>query len=304
MNDWFYPAALAAVLFAFVAVIDKPLIGHMFPSFRAFSIAFGTMQLIRAVVLLAIAVPVAGFDGGSGVVWALAAGFLWAAGVTLFFYALSMVEVSRAAPMIATTPIFTATLAVLLLGDSMALAQWMGILAVVVGAVLINLRIEGGRLQLAHRRASVILLASAMTWAAAFVVTDQATERMNTLATEGLRSLTMGIGVVAFAWRPRFNRQVISGLRNRRTAALLLLSEGLLAQTVTLSLVYALSIGPVALVGAVYASSPLFVLLLSLGLSTPLWNVLDESLDRGTIAVKTAATFLIVGGVIAIRLSG
>ncbi len=125
---------------------------------------------------------------------------------------------------------------------------------------------------------------------------------MNALATQGLRDLAIGAGVLAVAWRPRYTAQVMTALRDRRTLGLFLLAEGLLTPLTMLAFVYALSVGPVARVGAVFGSWPLGILVLSLALSTPLWNVLGEQLDRYTIGFKAIATILVVGGVVAVRL--
>jgi len=46
----------------------------------------------------------------------------------------------------------------------------------------------------------------------------------------------------------------------------------------------------------------LFVLAITLGLSTRFWNVLDEPMDRNTVTLKLASTALIVAGVIGLVL--
>ena len=94
----------------------------------------------------------------------------------------------------------------------------------------------------------------------------------------------------------------MTALRNRRTLGLFLLAEGLLTPLTMLTFVYALSVGPVARVGAAFGAWPLGVLVLSLALSTPLWNVLGEQFDRYTIGLKVTATILVVGGVVAVSL--
>jgi drug/metabolite transporter (DMT)-like permease len=300
--DWFYPAVAAAILASLSAVLEKPLVGHMFPTARAFIVSFGALKILTAGVLLAISLMATGFDGGSGIPWALGSGFVWVVGIILFFYALSTEEVSRVAPMMAIAPLFTASFAVLLLGEPMALAQWAGMLGVVVGAILLNLGLHDGGLRFTRKRPFVALLTAAALLGASFIVADQAVSRMNVLATQALRDLTLGAGVLAVAWRPRYTAQVMTALRDRRTLGLFLLAVGLLTPLSLLTFVYALAVGPVARVGAVFGSWPLGVLVLSLALSTPLWNVLGEQLDRNTIALKAIATILVVGGVVAVRL--
>jgi len=112
----------------------------------------------------------------------------------------------------------------------------------------------------------------------------------------------MGVGVLAFTWRPRHMKPLIAALQNRRTAGLMFVSEGIMGPSAALIFVYALSVGSVSLVATVAAIRPLAILALSLGLSTPWWNVLHEPMDKETIGLKVMATLLIVGGVVALRL--
>jgi len=299
---WFAGALLSTVLFAVVSILDKHLVAKLFPSFSTFNIAFGLLQFPIAAVLLVLAALTDGFDGGNGVWWALGSGLLWAVGLTLFFYGLSIEEVSRAAPMQSITPVFTALIAVSFFDDVVSPLQWIAILVVVSGAVMINLRKVRGRYRIARGKAFVVLLGSAFVLAWAFIVSDEATDRMNVVAVQAFRALAMGVGVLVFTYRPWHNAALLKVLRTPKTAGLMFVTEGVLGPIAALTFVYSLSVGPVSLVSAVSAVRPLSVLAFSLALSTPWWNVLNEPLDRETIALKVAATALIVGGVVALRI--
>lgn len=167
---------------------------------------------------------------------------------------------------------------------------------------MINLRKVDGRYRIARGKAFLVLLLSAFALGCAFIVSDEATDRLNVGATQGLRALGMGVGVLAFTWRPRHMKPLIAALQNRRTAGLMFVSEGIMGPSAALIFVYALSVGSVSLVATVAAIRPLAILALSLGLSTPWWNVLHEPMDKETIGLKVIATLLIVGGVVALRL--
>ena len=295
--NWFFATILSTLLFAIVSILDKKLLTGLFPSFSTFNIVFGLLQFLISPVLFVIAIQTAGFDGGSGIPWAITSGLLWAVGLSLFFYALTIEEVSRAAPMQSITPVFTAVIAVGLFSDSLTMLQWLAIVIVVAGAVMINLRPENGRIRVARRKAFLVLLAAAFVLAWAFIVSDQATDRMNVWATQGFRALSMGLGVLAMSWRPRHTRSVVAVMRNPRTAILMVLAEAFLGPLAALAFVYALSVGPVSLVSTVSAVRPLSVLAISTFLSTRYWNVLNEPLDRQTLGLKLFSTVMIVGGV-------
>jgi drug/metabolite transporter (DMT)-like permease len=299
--NWFAGALISTLLFSVVSILDKRLVGSFFPSYHTFSIAFGFLQFPIAAVFFAFVIPTVGFESGEGVLWALASGLLWAVGLSLFFYGLSIEEVSRAAPTQSITPVITAVIAVVLFDDIVSATQWAGILVVVGGAVMINLRKVDGRYRIAHGRAFVVLLLAAFALGWAFIVSDEATDRLNVGATQGLRALGMGVGVLALSARPRHIRPLIAALQNRRTVGLMLVAEGIMAPAAALIFVYALSVGSVSLVTTVAAVRPLAILTLSLALSTRYWNVLHEPMDRDTIGLKVVATLLIVGGVVTLR---
>ena len=298
---WFAGALISTLLFAVVSILDKRLVGTLFPSYHLFIITFGLLQFVITAVFFVIVIPTAGFESGEGIAWALASGLMWAVGLSLFFYGLSIEEVSRAAPMQSITPVITAVIAVVLFDDVVSSTQWVGILVVVAGAVIINLRKVDGRYRIARGKAFAVLLLAAFALGLAFIVSDEATNRLNVGATQGFRALGMGVGVLVFTWRPRHTKPLLAALRNRRTVGLMLLSEGIMAPIAALAFVYALSVGSVSLVTTVAAIRPLAILALSLGLSTRWWNVLNEPMDKETIGLKVVATLLIVAGVVTLR---
>ena len=300
---WVAAVLISTALFAFVSILDKRLLAHLFPSARSFNVAFGLLQAPIAVLLFAVVVSTVGFDGGAGIPWAIASGLLWAGGITLFFHGLRLEEVSRATPIQMTAPIFTALLAVTFLGESLSALQWTAIIVVVLGGATVTLRPELGWFPIAHRRALVILLGASLVMGVAFVVSKEATNQMNVWAIQAFRAASMGAGVLALQARGPALREARRTLRDRRAVGMLVLTEGIMAPIAAFMFVVALSLGPVSLVSAVSSSRPLIVLGMSALLSTGLWNVLGEPLDRRTLGIKLISTLLIVGGVAVLALA-
>ena len=61
-------------------------------------------------------------------------------GLFLFFVALKQEDTSKVVPIVATFPMFTALYAYFLLGEAISLKRAIGILFVVIGAILINVK--------------------------------------------------------------------------------------------------------------------------------------------------------------------
>ncbi|MBI4232820.1 MAG: DMT family transporter [Chloroflexi bacterium] len=69
--------------------------------------------------------------------WILLAGVVSPLGQLLHFQAVRMAGVARAMPILGTAPLFSASLAILLLGEHLTVPLGLGILAVVAGIALI-----------------------------------------------------------------------------------------------------------------------------------------------------------------------
>lgn len=299
---WVAAVLISTSLFAVVTVLDKHLTTKLFPSAGSFNLAFGFLQAVIAAVYFSAVIPTVGFDGGGGVPWAVTSGLLWALGLFLFFHGLRLEEASRAAPVQQVGPIFAAAVAVLFLDEALSPLQWAAIVVVVLGAILVSARPEGGRLRLARGRAFFILLGGSFSLGMAFIASEQATREMNVWAIQAVRSSAMSAGVLALAARPRTLRQLRGLAGSTRAWVNLVIAEGLLAPIAALMFVIALSLGPVSSVSAVQASRSLFVLALGVLLSTKYWNVLNEPVDRETIGLKAVSITMIVAGVAVLAL--
>lgn len=294
---WLTAVLISTTLFAVVAVLDKRLTTNLFPSAGSFNVGFGVMQVCVSAIYFAFVIPGIGFDGGSGIPWAMASGFFWGLGLFFFFHGLRLEEVSRAVPVQQLGPVFAAAVAVLFLGESLTAFQWAAVLFVIAGAVLVSARPEQGLFRIARGRAFFLLLAGSFSMGMAFVVSEQATREMNVWAIQAVRSATMSASIFLLSARPVTVRQFASASRNLYNLWMLVLAEGLIAPLAALAFIVALDLGPVSSVSVVSASRPLLTLMLGVALSTPYWNVLNEPLDRETLGFKSLAVVMIVGGV-------
>ena len=291
---------LSTMFFAWISVLDKKLVTDLFADVRDFYVVFGLMQLVIGPAFMVVAWGTGGFGGAEGIAWSITAGVAWVGGLMLFFYGLSLEEVSRAAPIHALSPVFATLIAVTFLGESLTLVQGAAVLVVVTGAVLVSLRREGGSLRFARGRAFAVLVGSAMVLGVAFALTKQATGVASVWAVQGVSTLVLGVLVLAIVARRERLSRVPGMLRDRHLASVMLLTEGVLAPAAVYTLMLAFSLGTVSLVSVVAASRPLLVLVISVALSTRAWDVLHEPLDRETLGLKAFSTALIVGGVVAL----
>ena len=211
---WVTAVLISTTVFAVVAVLDKRLTTNLFPSAGSFNVGFGVMQVCVSLIYFAFVIPSIGFDGGSGIPWAMASGLFWGLGLFFFFHGLRLEEVSRAVPVQQMGPVFAAVVAVLFLGESLTAFQWAAALLVIGGAVLVSARPEHGLFRIARGRAFFLLLAGSFSMGMAFVVSEQATREMNVWAIQAVRSGTMSVSIFLLSARPVTVRQFLSASRN------------------------------------------------------------------------------------------
>ena len=132
-----------------VTVLDKRLASHNMPSLPAFYmgvvislISYGTI----AFVMTGIPENINLFNFmASGV-----SGVCWGGALAMMFWGYKLEEASRASAIIHTFPVFVAVLAVLFLGETLIIREWIAILIVVAGAFTISVWGSPGSVSYTH----------------------------------------------------------------------------------------------------------------------------------------------------------
>ena len=130
-----------------------------------------------------------------------------------------------------------------------------------------------------------------------------AVDDLPVLFTHALRSLSLGGVFLLFNLRPAPWRD-ISGFVRQRSPALrfVALNELVIATAGLLLLLWALSLGPAALVTALSGTRAFFLVAYSTMLALVWKGALGEVTTRGAIVTKAVSTALIVGGIAAIAM--
>ena len=299
--SWFWLALLSAALLGMVGILDKALIFHFAKSRLTLPLLIGIAQGVIGAGLVLV-LPWTDADMAA-VGWALLSGVLWGAGSLFVFYVLFDREASRTIPIFQTFPAFVAPMAVIFLGEELALYQWVAILAVVSGAVMNSLRRDYGYSGLVLDRVFYVLIGASIVAAAANIAGKLAVDNLEVLQAHGLRVLGMAGLMLLVSLRPAPMREVW-GFARRKSPALGIfgLNEFVVANTGMLINLWAISLGPVSLVTAVTATTTLFLLAYGFALALLFKGALGEQISAGSVAVKIVSTVMIVAGVAAIAI--
>ena len=300
---WIILALASAFTLGVISLFDKRLLDHHLPGPAALILWFILPE--TAYIVGALAFTGLPRDATAlGVLITLVSGVGFGAGYSLLIAGLKRDEASRSIAITQTYPIFTALLGVLFLGETLGSGQWAAIGLVVLGAVLVSLPgTTRGLAALKPTRATPLLLVSGLLLGVSFFATKAAlaeTAFWTVFIYQQVGMLLVFLGFV----RPRICRQLWAGLRRRNTLALLLVGEGLLPLVYLIGGLQAANLGPISLVSALIATTPLFVFLLATLLSLGRWHLLEESVTRPALALKFGAIALIVAGVGALSFSG
>ena len=299
---WVLTSLASSLIVAAVFVFSKRILMVHVPGVAGYRVLIGGIWItIGAWVLLAM--PWQSGTSGIAAAWAIVAGLCSGVSLSLLVTAVSRLEVSRVVAGYHTYPVFVAIMAILFLGESLSLFQWIAIVLVVVGGGLIMLIQNRGNTE-SYDRTGIIFVFLASAGFAVGVLTVKAAlnEGGDPWNVFGLRSVFIGAVFVISGFTPQGIRQVKMILSNRRSVLFIFLAE-IGAQAGIYLMILALSIGSAASVTTLLATQPVFVLLLSSLLSTRYWNVLGEPLTKEALGLKTMSVTMVVIGAIVLTLS-
>ena len=300
-DSYIWIALLSASTFGMVTVLDKRLASRNMPSLPAFYMGV-VISLISYGIIAFLITGIPGNISGSNFFASAISGVCWGGALAMMFWGYKLEEASRASAIIHTFPVFVAVLAVIFLGETLIITQWVAILIVVAGAFTISVwGSEGGQIIRVNRALPILLGASLFT-ALAMLSGKYALEELPVWFVYSIRNFGMGL-VFLFLWRPGSFRVLFGALRNWQTFLLLFLAEFSLAPLAVLLNVTAISLGPVSLVSTITGTRPIFVFIFGTLLSTSRFKLLEEPLDSKTLTVKFVSIAMIVIGIGVLTLS-
>ena len=296
---WMLLALLNSAVFAGIAVIDKRLIDRYMPSLTSYYVWIGIAMLIYGAVFMAI-----GGIPGTENLWhttvAALSGLAWGAALAMSFLGYKLQEVSRASAMVFTFPVYVALFAVFFMGETLVPLQWIAIMVVVSGGVLISMTgPASGRAKLT--KIIPVLLCASLLIATGHLTAKYALQEVSVSLVTSLHFWGVAVVLLCF-WRRDTIPNLRRALGHKEALVLMLIAEGVLVPIALLAQIFATKLGPVSLVATITGTHPIFVVFYTAVLSMPGLRIMNESLDRGTLVVKSASVALIVGGIVSLGL--
>ena len=300
--SWVVLALAGAAVFGLAHIFDKTVIYRYATTPHTLPLLIGIAQTFAGVVFL-VAVRVPAEATWEPVLWAFASGVVFGLSAQFLIRVLYWNEVSRTIPIFQSYPIFTAIYAFFFLGEELGAVEWLAVAVVVMGAVLISFRPGSASIRgILCDKAFVLLMIGSAIQGSAHVFGKVAVDDLPVLFTHALRTLGLGGVFLVFNLRSRPLDDVRTFVRTRSPALRFVAMNELVIAQVGFLLLWALALGPAALVTALSATRAFFLVVYTTVLALVWKGALGEVATPGVIALKLFSTALIVGGIAAIAM--
>lgn len=222
------------------------------------------------------------------------------AAVIIMLDSLRREEVSQVIPVVYTYPIFVAIMATPLLGESLDSLEWLAIVIVVLGAVMVSITLSPSD-SIRWRAKLLLLFSASLLFAVADIAAKYALAYISFWNMFWLSAFCMSGIFLLVSVRPQVVGQVIK-MEQRNSAMGLLVFNATLAPIGIVLSFWALERGPVSLVSTITSSRPMFVLMAALILSRLSPMFLEWRYGKWILAMRLITTAMIVGGIAIIHL--
>ena len=294
--DWASIAILGTIALGLVHIIDSHLISRRMPSLRAYLLPVAIIILFYSIITFFL-FPLPEDISTWPLLVSIASGLLRSTALSILLYILKTEEVSWASPLFHTYPVFVAIMAVPLLGEVLGYMQWLAIVIVVAGALVISVKRSSGGPTTWLGKPFLFLTGASLLIAAADVSGKYALEYISFWNIYWISSFCM-VGIfLLVSLRPA----VIKELRNmpwRRPAMAMIAVNETLAMAGIVLIFRAMESGPVSLVSTISSSRPIFVFILAMVVNRFLpGSLMEGQTGRGVLAIRLIATAMIAGGI-------
>ncbi len=299
--DWVSIAILSTAVLGLVNIFDSHLVSKRMPSLRAFLLPASIVILAYGLVLFYL-FPLPEDIGIWPLTVTIASGIIRTISVTIMLYIMKKEEVSRIIPLVSTYPVFVAIMAVLFLGETLYYLQWIAIMIVVAGAVMVSARWSPGGSTTWLGASFFLLIGASLLMAVANVTAKYALAYVSFWNMYCIGAFCMSGLFLLISLRPHIFQEV-GNMKQRASALTLVAVNETLVMIGAVLLFWAMERGPVSLVSTIVSSRSVFVVIYALILSRVSPIFLEWQYGRRMLTLRLIAITMIVGGIAIIYLT-
>ena len=292
---WIAVALASAAASGVLSIVDKQTVSKYVPSFAVFAMIMALGSILWSFVAL-VFFPFTSELSLREAGIALLSGVLWGTALGLHMFVLRTGEVSRVSPVFHTYPAVVAMLGVTFLDEHLSWVGWVAVLLTVSGAILISIKglpvSSGAR----FRNTFTILMVAASVAAVGQITSKYVLDSAPFWNIFVLRNFGIALPLLSFASRKSV-LGLVQAMKHPVGRYYIILGEFVYGSFAVGLALFAVNLGPVSVVSALLATRPVFVFIYSSLLSTSRLRVMEEPVNRNTLAFKALAIAMVVMGV-------
>jgi len=301
MLDWTTAAILSSAIIGAASIMDSHLLSRRLPSLGTFLLPASPVFFALGLLLLYI------FPLPENLPWhivplTIVAGIMRGVAILTMLYHLKKQEVSRVIPIIYSYPVFVAVIAVPVLGETLSHLQWLAIIIVVMGAMVVSAGKGPVSSQGWLGRTTFYLFLTGLLFAGADVITKYVLSYISFWHGYAFAAFCIGTVFFLFSIRPQTIRE-LRDMKQKKLALGMLFANEIIAPLAVILSYWAMQNGPISLVSTIVGSRPVFVAIYSLILSRILPGFLMKFPSMKVFMVRLAAIIMIFGGISIIYLT-
>lgn len=285
--EWIFFTLIAVGLWAAINIQDKHVLSHELRDPVLVTTVFCLTMYIFFIV-------VSSFNSGimmpMGFIFiAIIAGIIYSVSLWGYYYSLYKEEVSKIVPVFAIEPFFIALLSFFIFSERLTILNYLGILIIVAGAILISH--ENSRKRIKKKSIVIVAVGVTILWTIRNLIFEHLTSQIElwpVLFWFGVGGIIIPVFLLIFH-HPHLRKQAKRGVRH-------IILNALISALALFAFIKAISLGPVSLVVALLSTKPLIVFIGATLLSYYRPRFMCEKHSGKVLVQRVLATILIVVG--------
>ena len=299
MENWAIIALISAGISGLVSIFDKTVLYRFVTNSHTLPLLIALIQMSFGIltILIVSSLEIIHLEY---FFWPFIAGALFGLQGHLFLKVTFSNEITRTVPISQIYPIFTAFFALLFLDENILLYQWVGILLIVIGAILIVMDFSGDfwKIKIIDKAFGLLVIGS-LLYSAANITSKLAVEEASIIQVHAVRMFALGFVFFLLNFRKDSYLDVKNMIQSKSKGFLFVFTNEVFLVNVHFYLaLLALSLGPVSLVTAILSVRSLFLLIFTILVSVLFKWPLGESITPKIILIKGLSTSVIVVGLV------
>ena len=300
MEPWILFAILNPIIFAIVNITDKRVLSEFNLSIKSFNLFVGLSQGVIGLILFSMNFP----ENLTSTLFLIGCsiGVLQGIGLIIMFWMIQKTDPSRVSTIMATYPIYVAIMGVIIFNEILSILNWFAIIIAITATIIASLKFSEQEKNNSKSFEPLLffLVITAILVGTSHLITKSISEEFSPYQIVSMRGIGISITMMALFLRKDSLKNLLNFIIIPKRSLWLISSQGLAPVFGHLSITYAISNGPVALVSTITSSRAVFLFIISLIASYITPKLVHEKFIYPDIIFKLISALMVIISIIII----